>query len=264
MASTAVVTGADSGIGFETCRQLLAEGWRVFALDLSTTALTSLSEGEGGARLVSIECDVRREESVARAFGEIGRAAPALDALICSAGVLRTSPLLSMATADFDLLFAVNTRGPWLCARAAYPLLKAAARSDAPARIVMLASIAALRPKVGGAAYAASKAALHSLVRVMAVELGGEHIRVNAVAPSTVDTPMIRNAMKGDDPSGYRASGTSPLGRISTPSDIVGVIRFLLTTASNYVNGAMIPVDGGTSAAFVAGGSSAAPAPGRT
>ena len=263
MLPTAVVTGANSGIGLETCRQLLAEGWRVFALDLSTAALTVVGE-DSGDRLATLECDVSREDSVARAFGEIAHAAPALDALICSAGVLRTSPLLSMATADFDLLFAVNTRGPWLCARAAYPLLKAAARVDAPARIVMLASIAALRPKVGGGAYAASKAALGRLVRVMAVELGGEHIRVNAVAPSTVDTPMIRNALKGDDPSGYRASGTSPLGRISTPSDIVGVIRFLLAPASNYVNGAMIPVDGGTSAAFVAGGLSAAPAPGRT
>ena len=94
----------------------------------------------------------------------------------------------------------------------------------------------------------------------MAVELGGEHILVNAVAPATVDTPMIRNAMQGNDPSGYRASGASPLGRIATPSDIVGVIRFLLTPASNYVNGAMIPVDGGTSAAFVADASSAVPA----
>ena len=126
----------------------------------------------------------------------------------------------------------------------------------------MLASIAALRPKIGGGAYAASQAALERLVRVMAVELGGEHIRVNAIAPATVDTPMIRNAMKDDAPFGYRLSGTSPLGRIATPADIVGVIRFLLTPASNYINGAMIPVDGGTSAAFVGGGSLDAPAPG--
>ena len=111
--------------------KLLAEGWRVFALDLSAAALATLGEDSGG-RLTALECDVSREESVARAFGEIACAAPALDALVCSAGVLRTSPLLSMASADFDLLFAVNTRGPWLCARAAYPLLKAAARVDAP------------------------------------------------------------------------------------------------------------------------------------
>ena len=117
MVPTAAVTGAGSGIGYETCRQLLVQGWRVFALDLSPAALASLMlPSENRARLVSIECDVRCEESVTRAFGEIAGAAPALDALICSAGVLRTASLLSMAPADFDQLFAVNTRAHG-CAR---------------------------------------------------------------------------------------------------------------------------------------------------
>ncbi|CAN5326387.1 SDR family oxidoreductase [soil metagenome] len=253
MTRIAVVTGANSGIGFETCRQLLADGWQVFGVDLAVTALAPLVPIHP-ARLFPVACDVADEAAVAAAFESIGAAAPVIEALICSAGVLRTSPLISMPTAEFDLLFAVNTRGPWLCAKAAYPLLKAGARENSPAKIVMLASIAALRPKVGGGAYAASKAALNRLVRVMSVELGLEHFRVNAIAPATVDTPMIRNAMQGDAGSGYKPSGTSPIGRISNASDIVDVIRFLLSPAANTINGAMIPVDGGTSSAFVATG----------
>jgi NAD(P)-dependent dehydrogenase (short-subunit alcohol dehydrogenase family) len=83
----------------------------------------------------------------------------------------------------------------------------------------------------------------------MSVELGKQNIRVNAVAPATVDTPMIR-AVTGDGRSGYKSSGASPLGTVATPEDIVPVIKFLLTPGSNYINGTMLTVDGGTSAAF--------------
>ncbi|MBT7509706.1 MAG: SDR family oxidoreductase, partial [Rhodospirillaceae bacterium] len=122
-----------------------------------------------------------------------------------------------------------------------------------PSRVVMLGSIAAIRPKIGGGAYAASKAALSRLVRVMAVELAQDNILVNAVAPGTVDTPMIASALAKPGKT-YKPSGRSPLGRVAEPADVVAVIRFLLQPASNYVTGTWIPVDGGTSAAFVASG----------
>jgi NAD(P)-dependent dehydrogenase (short-subunit alcohol dehydrogenase family) len=155
-----------------------------------------------------------------------------------------------MAESDFDALFDVNTKGAWLCARAALPLLERAGRPEAPARIVFVASIAAIRPKVGGGGYGASKVALTQIARVLAVELAAKSILVNAVAPSTVDTPMTRQLAADAGHNGYTVSGLSPLGRVAVPADITPVIRFLLSDASRYISGAVLPVDGGTSAAF--------------
>jgi NAD(P)-dependent dehydrogenase (short-subunit alcohol dehydrogenase family) len=251
----AVVTGSSSGIGLATTAHLLQRGWRVVGLDLNPPS------GEGSEspppNLVRIRCDVGSPESVEAAFREIAGLHPRVDALICSAGILRIGALDAMAVADFDLLFAVNTRGPWLCARAALPLLRAARAAGGTARIVFAGSISGLRPKVGSGAYAASKAALHTLTGVLAVELAPSGILVNAVAPGTVDTPMMEavGADGGRAGGGFRPSGASPLGRVAQPADVVGVIDFLLGPASGYVTGVVLPVDGGTRAAYSAAGS---------
>jgi NAD(P)-dependent dehydrogenase (short-subunit alcohol dehydrogenase family) len=245
---TAAVTGAGSGIGRETCRALLAGGWRVFALDVAQVSLDTLAADMAGlGELHILRCDASDAASVNAAFAVVRHDTPRLDALICSAGVLRTGPLLDMSVEDFDQVFAVNTRGPWLCAKAAAPLLRAGASAAEPARIIMVGSISALRPKVNGGVYAASKSALSRLVRVMAVELAADHILVNAVAPGTVDTPMVAAA----GVAGYRPSGVSPLGRVAQPADVTAVMLMLLRPEMNYVTGTWIPVDGGTSAAFV-------------
>jgi NAD(P)-dependent dehydrogenase (short-subunit alcohol dehydrogenase family) len=248
----AVVTGAASGIGLDCCGDLVARGWRVFALDKSkeNLAIASASFALAGERFVAIACDVTDSGSVASAFATIAQATPSLDALVCSAGIFRTGPLLEMAEQDFDDLFAVNTKGAWLSARAALPLLERAARPDAPARIVFVASIAAIRPKVGGGAYAASKAALAQMTRVLSVEMARKAILVNAIAPATVDTPMTRALNAKAATSGYKVSGISPLGRVAMPADVTAVIRFLLSSDANYLAGAILPIDGGTSAAF--------------
>jgi NAD(P)-dependent dehydrogenase (short-subunit alcohol dehydrogenase family) len=238
----AVVTGAASGIGLDCANDLVARGWRVFGLDREFRG----GEGEGDA----LECDVADSASVTAAFSKIAGMTKSIDALVCSAGIFRTGPLLEMAEKDFDDLFAVNTRGAWLCAKAALPLLKAAAKPEAPARIVFVASAAALRPKTGGGAYAASKAALVQITKVLAVEMAKQSILVNAIAPATVDTPMTQALAANAAANGYKLSGTSPLGRVATPGDVSSVIRFLLGDDSAYLAGAVIPIDGGTTAAF--------------
>jgi len=236
----AAVSGSASGIGLDCCADLLARGWRVYGLDRA-------HQSHAHANFVPIPCDVSSAESVATAFEMIAASTQSLDALICSAGILRTGPLLAMSEKDFDEVFAVNTRGPWLTARAALPLLERAAKADDPARIVMVASVSAVRPKVNGGAYAASKAALAHITRVLSVELASKAILVNAVAPATVNTPMVREVSAG---SGYKLSGASPLGRMAEPSDVTAVIRFLLSSDANFLAGAILPIDGGTSAAF--------------
>ncbi len=257
MTGTVAITGAASGIGQAAVRRLLGQGWTVFGLDAARDRLdaTAAQFASFQDRFKPIVCDVTDATSVAAAFADIGFVTPSLDALICCAGILRTSPLESMRVEDFDQVFAVNTRGTWLCAKQALPLLRKAATPEHPARVVLLSSVAALRPKIVSGAYAASKAAVSQLCRVMAVEWAPSGVLVNALAPGTVDTPMIHAVSDPAASQGYRPSGVSPVGRIAQPDDVVDVIGFLLSDAARYVTGTTIPVDGGTQAAFVPAGS---------
>lgn len=252
MSGYALVTGAASGIGLDCCRDLLEREFTVFAVDLNADSLERARHGLPHAeRYLPIPCDVSQSQAVTAAFGRVREQTDKLDVLICSAGVFCAGGVLDVDEADFDRTFDVNTKGAWLTAKGALPFLEAAASPQHPARVVFIASLAALRPKVNGGVYAASKAALCHLTRVMAVELAARHIRVNAVAPATVDTPFIQ-ALAGSG-GAYKLSGTSPLGRVAEPSDVTAVVRFLLSDAANYLAGVILPVDGGTSAAFVPG-----------
>ena len=256
MTSIAAITGGASGIGRGTVKRLLEEGWTVVALDVDKPGLEALRKdfAAHGERLSTQICDVASAESVTSAFGDIGRRFGRLNGLVCSAGVLRIGALDAMAVEDFDRLFAVNVRGLWLSAREAMPLLKVAGAAGELARVVFLASISGLRHKIDSGAYAATKAAVIALTKVMAVESAPHKVLVNAVAPATVDTPTVRPHLSPGSNTRYRTSGTSPLGRIAQPEDVAAVIRFLLSEDAGYVNGAVIPVDGGTVAAFVPAG----------
>jgi NAD(P)-dependent dehydrogenase (short-subunit alcohol dehydrogenase family) len=253
MTRIAAITGGASGIGRGTAKRLLDEGWTVVALDVNQAALEGLRKDFAacGERLQTLPCDVTSAESVAEAFREIGRRFGRLNGLVCSAGVLKIGTLDSMPVEEWDQLFAVNVRGLWLCAREAMPLLKVAGAEGELARVVLLASISGLRHKIDSGAYAATKAAVIALTKVMAVESAPHKVLVNAVAPATVDTPMVRPHLNPGGNTRYRTSGTSPLGRIAQPADVAAVIHFLMSDDAGYVNGTVIPVDGGTVAAFV-------------
>ena len=245
MTKTAAITGSASGIGLAATRRLLAEGWTVHGLDRADQA-----EPSGGFK--PVQCDVSDAASVAAAF--IGIGTP-LNALICCAGVLRTGLMEDMSIEDFDLVLNINTRGTFLCAQKALPLLRAGVTPDNPSRVILLSSLAALRPKIVSGAYAASKAAVTQLTRVMAAEWAPSGVLVNALAPGTVDTPMVRAVSDPSASKGYRPSGVSPVGRIAQPEDVVDVMMFLLSDGARYLAGTTIPVDGGTGAAFIPMGS---------
>ena len=241
MKRTVVITGAASGIGAHTATRLRADGWHVIGMDLSTANMAPAED------FTPIACDVRDAAAVQAAFAQAGGK---FNALIACAGILRTGPIADQSVEDFDLVFGVNVRGLWLCAKYALPALKRAAAAGETARMVLLSSIASIRPKVNGGVYAASKAAVSQLTKVLAVENADSGELINAVAPATVDTPMVR-AVAGGNGGNYRPSGQSPLGRVAQPEDVVRLIRFLLSEDSAYMTGTIIPVDGGTSAAFV-------------
>jgi NAD(P)-dependent dehydrogenase (short-subunit alcohol dehydrogenase family) len=250
----AVITGAASGIGQAACRRLLASGWTVFGLDVAETRLEHVRDGFAAfrTRFRPVVCDVADAASISAAFAGVGGT---VNALVCCAGVLRTALLENMPVEDFDLVLNTNLRGTFLCAQKALPLLRRGATPENPSRVVLLSSIAALRPKIVSGAYAASKAGVSQLCRVMAAEWAPSGVLVNALAPGTVDTPMVRAVSDPSASKGYRPSGVSPVGRIAQPDDVVDVMMFLLSDAARYVTGTTIPVDGGTQAAFIPPGS---------
>jgi NAD(P)-dependent dehydrogenase (short-subunit alcohol dehydrogenase family) len=249
MTRNAIVTGAASGIGAAVATRLLDDGWLVAGLDQAFR--TEARQASGSSGMLSVECDVTDEASIDTAFAAVAEQFGHIDAIVCAAGILATGALIDMAVSDFDRIFAVNTRGAWLCAKAAVPLMAGRSTTSDPARIVFVGSIGGIRPKTGGGAYGAQKAALHVITGVMAAELAPQGILVNAVAPGTVDTPMIASVASSTGDSSYRPSGNSPLGRIGQPEDVANVIQFLCGDGSTYVTGSIIPVDGGTRAAFV-------------
>lgn len=259
MTRIVAITGAASGIGRGTTFRMLDEGWTVVGLDMSETGLATLRRDLNGYgdRLQTLTCDVSNSESISAAFSEIGKRYGRLNGLVCSAGILRIGALESMPVEEFDALFDINVRGLWLSAKAAMPLLKKAGADGEVARVVFLASISGLRHKIESGAYAATKAAVIALTKVMAVESAKYKVLVNAIAPATVDTPMVQPHLKPGANTGYRTSGTSPLGRIAEPEDMAAVISFLLGKDAGYVNGAIIPVDGGTVAAYIPPGTTA-------
>ena len=244
MTKTAAITGSASGIGQAATQRLLGEGWTVYGLDRATQPAATDS-------FHPIHCDVSDAASVTAAFAAIPTP---LNALICCAGVLRTGLMEDMSIEDFVLVLNINTRGTFLCAQKALPLLRAAATPANPSRAILLSSLAALRPKVVSGAYAASKAAVTQLTRVMAAEWAPSGVLVNALAPGTVDTPMVRAVSDPAASKGYRPSGVSPVGRIAQPDDVVDVVMFLLSDGARYLAGTTIPVDGGTGAAFIPAG----------
>jgi NAD(P)-dependent dehydrogenase (short-subunit alcohol dehydrogenase family) len=252
MSKTAVVTGGASGIGQCSVERLIADGWTVWVLDLSEGKPAQFADHpEGAARYRFRQCDVGNAESVKAAFEEISRSTEKVDALICSAGVIRTGSLEEHTLEQVNVMIDVNMKGPWLCVREALPLLRKDLSVTDPARVVVIGSIGGIRPKVGTGFYGATKAAVHVLTGVFAAELAPTGVLVNAVAPGTVATPMIESVQTQREGSGYRLSGDSPLGRIAQPDDVVDVIMFFLSDAAKFVTGTVLPVDGGTRAAFI-------------
>ena len=244
MTNVIAITGGASGIGRGTAERFLADGWTVVALDVAEAGLAKLRAdfAAHGDRLQTLVCDVTSHDSIVKAFKRIGDRHGRLNGLVCSAGLLRIGALDTMPVSEFDDLFAVNVRGLWLSAREAMPLLKAAGAKGELARVVFLASISGIRHKIDSGAYAATKAAVIALTKVMAVESAAHKVLVNAIAPATVDTPMVQAVMNLGSNSRYRTSGTSPLGRIAQPADMAAVIAFLMGPDSAYVNGTIIPV----------------------
>jgi NAD(P)-dependent dehydrogenase (short-subunit alcohol dehydrogenase family) len=242
----ALVTGGATGIGFATALALGRDGARVVLAGLPGSPLPEAVDAllADGIEAIAVEADVGRAADAERAVAAAVEAYGRLDALVNCAGTSAVAPLATMDEADWDRVFDTNVRGVFLMSRAAIPALAA---SGAGA-IVNVASQLALSAVPGFSAYCASKAAVLHLTRCMALELLPSGVRVNAVCPGGVDTPLLQRAF----PDGRGPQGTlddlvaaHPIGRLGRPEEVAAAIRFLVSAEASFVVGAGLVVDGG-------------------
>jgi 2-keto-3-deoxy-L-fuconate dehydrogenase len=226
----ALITGAGSGIGAAVARLLAAEGAEVIVADLSPEAVAD----ELGAQAVVL--DVRREAEVELAMAD-------LDVLVNCAGIGSTTNAPETTLDVWENVFAVNARGTFLCCKYAIPGM--AARGGGS--IVNIASVAALVGLRNRAAYCASKGAVVSLTRALAVDHVADGIRVNAVAPGTVDSPWVRRLVEDVGESVDALRARQPMGRLGTPEEIAEAVAYL--AAAEFVTGSVLVIDGGLTAA---------------
>ena len=237
-AGVAVVSGGAQNIGLAIARRLRDAGMRVVVGDLRPPPDDSL---------LFCETDVCDEAQCVALTDFAERECGGVDALVCAAGIAVESRALETSAADWERTMAVNARGVFFCAKAAL----SAMRRRGGGAMVFVGSIEALAANPAHAAYAASKAAVHSLARNIARDHGADGIRCNAVAPGWIQTPF-NDAMLAQYPDPQAAAEAvrklHPLGRMGTPDDVASAVAWLAGNDSDFINGQVIAVDGGRTA----------------
>jgi NAD(P)-dependent dehydrogenase (short-subunit alcohol dehydrogenase family) len=243
---TVAVIGAGSGIGAAAALECAAHGARVVCLDVSAAGAEAtaqaINRAHSGAAASSAALDLTQSRSVDEAIGAID-AGGGLDGLVCTPGINVRKPIAVLADDEVERVLDVNLKGTFWAMRAAARVMRPRGKGS----IVVLSSIRSQVVEPGQGIYAATKAGLVQLARTLASELGARGVRVNAVAPGVVETPLTGPIRS--QPSWYEAyARKSALGRWATPREIAGPIVFLLSDAASYVTGTVLFVDGGWTA----------------
>lgn len=225
-------------------RGLLQAGVRVVisSRDAEACARAQVQLSEFGA-VRAIPADLSRHEECRRLADLVTAGSQGLDILVNNAGAMWDEPLETFPDAAWDTVVDLNLKSPFWLVQALLPALRQAGTADDPARIINIGSIAAIHiPHRPNYSYSSSKAALHQLTRVLARELGPQHVTVNAVAPGPFPSTMMAATL---DKLGEAIAASAPLRRIGRDDDMAGVAVFLASRAGAYLTGAVIPVDGG-------------------
>jgi NAD(P)-dependent dehydrogenase (short-subunit alcohol dehydrogenase family) len=238
----ALVTGGASGIGMATSQELVAAGAYVYIADLNLAGASELAGELGASEPLSM--DVTSPESVTAAFEKI----PRLDILVNNAGIGHVGDILRTELEDLSRLLDVNVKSMFLVTRAAFPLLLASHGS-----IVNIGSIAGVVGVKHRFAYCTSKGAVIAMTRQIAVDYPKE-LRINCICPGTVDTPFVEsylNKYHAHEKEKVKAEVTArqPIGRLGKAEEIASMVRYLCSAEAEFVNGAILPIDGGWSAA---------------
>jgi len=243
--SVALVTGASSGIGAATAIAFAEAGWEVMAAGRDEGRLEEVADVSENIAIWSGELGESEEcnELIADAIDEFGH----LDCLINSAGVFLRGDAVTTSDDDWQDTLTINLEVPFYLSRAAMPHLQKSQGS-----IVNIASNLGLQATERAVAYCASKGGLLMLTRAMALDAAGDGVRINAICPGGVDTPMLAAGaeLAGQETAEFLAeiAELSPNGRIATPEEIAGLALFLASDAASQITGIAIPIDGGLSA----------------
>ena len=245
MTRVALVTGGGTGIGAAVARRLAADGYAVVVTGRRPEPIDEVARETGG---LAVTADTGIVVDADRAVADTVTRFGGLDALVLNAGIGGEGSLLDLDPETFESVFRVNVTGAFLMARAAIPHLL-----ERRGSIVSIASVAGLRAAPASIAYCSSKAALTMLTRCIAVDHGPAGVRANCLCPGWVRTPMADGEMDwlaghggGSREDAYTTvTADVPLRRASSPEEIAGTVAWLLSDDASYVNGAVIPVDGG-------------------
>jgi len=243
----ALVTGARGGVGRAVCQRLTDEGAHVYAGDLNEVG----SVGAGGETAAGeyLHFDVTSEDAVASGITAITEAHGRLDIVVNAAGIEIEKTIEETSLDDWNRIFAINVTGTFLTSKHALPLL----RESDHAAIVNFGSYDGFIADPKLAAYCATKGAVHALTRAMACDHGPEGIRVNAICPGYIDTPMLASFFSGgsddaNDEARAEAERVHPLRTVGTPTDVANLVRWLVSDEARYATGQLWVLDGGLSA----------------
>jgi NAD(P)-dependent dehydrogenase (short-subunit alcohol dehydrogenase family) len=240
----AVVTGGSSGIGLATAKRFVEEGAFVYITGRRQAELDKAVSLIGGS-IAAVQGDVSNLADLDRLYTKIASEKGKIDVLFAGAGTVQPQPLAETTEESYDRLFAINTRGLVFTTKKALPLL-----NDGGA-IIVITSIATSKGIPGFTAYSATKAAVRSFVRTWTAELKDRRIRVNAISPGPIDTPIFEiqaGSKEGAVQARAQFAAAVPFGRLGRPEEIASAALFLASDEASFIAGVDLPVDGGMAA----------------
>lgn len=242
-----LITGAKQGLGYAIAERFLREGASLCLFGRS--GMDEARERLGNPAVIAVTGGVTEEADLADAVSRSVAAFGGLDAVVAAAGITHIGPMETLTSTQFREVMDINVTGAWLTVRAAL-----AAMPETGGSAVLLGSVYGEGGAPDRSAYCASKAAVHNLVRALAMELGPRKVRVNAVAPTGVRTPMVEDLIQRGIYNLKGVSGRAALNRLAQPEEVAAACAFLTGDDANMITGAILPVDGGwTANGFILG-----------
>ena len=253
----ALVTGGRGGIGRAICQRFVKEGAKVFAADLNHGGSLPNEADTAMNGVTFIQLDVTKEADAIAAMKTVESANGKLDILVNAAGIEIEKTIEDTSLDEWNQSFAVNVTGTFLTSKYALPLMRKASADGNSASIINFGSYDGFIADPGLAAYCATKGAVHALTKAMACDHGPEGIRVNAICPGYIDTPMLQSFFEGDGSGGEGGNIESlqqavkdvhPMRTYGTPDDIANLVNWLASDEARYASGQLWVLDGGLSA----------------